>query len=71
MIWIVLSVWSVLTLALDVDWGLRSYSVLGWGRTWFLRVASLLGNDLSIVSVRLVACHVVIQQIIVLLGQTE
>ena len=61
----------ILPLTLDIDWRLRSYSVLGWGRTRFLGVTSLLGNHLAIESMLLISSHVATEQIIVLLSQTK
>lgn len=51
----------VLSLALDVDWRLRSYPVLGGSRARLLGVTSLLGDHLSIKAMLLVAGHVATQ----------
>lgn len=62
----------ILPLALNIDWRLWSYSILGRCRAWFLGVTSLLGNHLAIESMlSLIARHVATEQIIVLLSQTE
>lgn len=59
------SVWStvtsislILSLTLDINWRLRSYSILSRCRTWFLGVTSLFRNHLPIESMSLICSHV-------------
>ena len=57
----------ILPLALNIDWWLRSYSVLGWCWARFLGVTPLFSNHLTIESMRLITRHVTWQKIIMLL----